>query len=85
VKVSSPADRKANREKVVALIRERPGITKAELKDAARLSSAGVAQNLRRMLNRGEARGSIASGATGYRLADDHNGASASGREDATG
>jgi hypothetical protein len=70
----------------VALIRERPGITKAELKDAARLSSAGVAQNLRRMLNRGEAREeALPSGATGYRLADDHNGASASGREDATG
>ena len=45
-----------SREKVVALVRERPGITKAELKDAAGRSSAGVAQNLRRMLERGEVR-----------------------------
>ena len=49
---SSSAERQVNREKVVALVRERPGITKAELKDAAGLSSAGVAQNLRRMLDR---------------------------------
>ena len=49
-------EREANREKPLALVRERPGITKAELKGAAGLSSAGVAQNLWRMLNRGQVR-----------------------------
>ena len=83
---SSSADREANREKVVALVRERPGITKAELKDAAGLSSAGIAQNLRRMLDRGELRQeALPSGATGYRLAEDRTGPSASGREGETG
>jgi hypothetical protein len=79
-------DREVNREKVVALVRERPGITKAELRDAAGLSSAGVAQNVRRMLDRGEVREeALPSGATGYRIADDHTGPSASGREGETG
>jgi hypothetical protein len=79
---SSSADREVNREKVVALVRERPGITKAELKDAAGRSSAGVAQNLRRMLERGEVREeALPSGSTGYRLADNQTGPSASGRE----
>ena len=68
----SSAEREVNREKVVALVRERPGITKAELKDAAGLSSAGVAQNLRRMLARGEVREeALPGGATGYRIAED--------------
>jgi hypothetical protein len=69
---SSSAEREVTREKVLALVRERPGITKAELKDAAGLSSAGVAQNLRRMLDRGEVREeALPGGATGYRIADD--------------
>ena len=69
---SSSAEREVNREKVLALVRERPGITKAELKDAAGLSSAGVAQNLRRMLGRGEVREeALPGGATGYRIAED--------------
>jgi hypothetical protein len=69
---SSLAERDANREKVLALVRERPGVTKAELTDAAGLSSAGVAQNLRRMLDRGEVREeALPGGATGYRIADD--------------
>jgi hypothetical protein len=69
---SSLAERDANREKVLALVRERPGGTKAELTDAAGLSSAGVAQNLRRMLDRGEVREeALPGGATGYRIADD--------------
>ena len=69
---SSSAEREANREKVVALVRERPGITKAELKDAAGLSSAGVAQTLRRMLDRGEVRETaLPGGATGYQIAHD--------------
>jgi hypothetical protein len=83
---NSWAEREVNREKVVALVRERPGITKAELKDAAGLSSAGVAQNLRRMLDRGEVREeALPSGATGYRIADGRTAPSASGREGETG
>lgn len=67
---SSSAEREVTREKVLALVRERPGITKAELKDAAGLSGAGVAQNLRRMLDRGEVREEALPGAvTGYRIA----------------
>jgi hypothetical protein len=50
-----------NREKVLALVRERPGITKAELKYASGLSTAGVAQNLWRILDQGRgAQGSVA-------------------------
>jgi hypothetical protein len=61
---------------------ERPGITKAELKETAGLSSAGVAQKLRRMLDRGKVREeALPSGTTGYRLADDLTGPSASDRE----
>ena len=83
---SSSAEREANREKVVALVRERPGITKAELKAAAGLSSAGVAQNLRRMLARDEVREeALPGGATGYRIADDRTAPSASGRGGQTG
>jgi hypothetical protein len=83
---SSSANREANRKKVVALVRERPGITKAELKDAAGLSSAGVAQNLRRMLSRREVHEEpLASGVTGYRIAEDRAAPSASGREGETG
>jgi hypothetical protein len=78
---SSSVERDVNREKVVALVRERPGITKAELKDAAGLSSAGVAQNLRRMLARGEVREeALPGGSTGYRIAEGRTAASASGR-----
>ena len=51
-------------------------------KDAAGLSSAGVAQNLRRMLNRGKVREeALPGGATGYRIADDRTAPSASDRE----
>jgi hypothetical protein len=83
---SSSAEREANREKVLALVRERPGITNAELKDAAGLSSAGAAQNLRRMLDPGAVREeALPGGATGYRLADDRTAPSASGREGDTG
>jgi Winged helix-turn-helix DNA-binding len=83
---SSAAERDINRGKVLALVRERPGITKAELKEAAGLSSAGVAQNLRRMLDRGEIREeALPGGATGYRIADEQSPPSASGRESVTG
>jgi hypothetical protein len=81
----SLAEREVNREAVLALVRDRPGITKAELKDAAGLSSAGVAQNLRRMLGRGEVREeALPGGATGYRVADEHHRPSASGRRSAS-
>jgi hypothetical protein len=63
------------------VVREQPGITKAELKDAAGLSSAGVAQNLRRMLDAARCREeALPSGSTGYRLADRRTETSASGR-----
>jgi hypothetical protein len=81
-RLSSPADREANREKVLTLVRERPGITKAELQHATGLSSAGVAQNLRRMLDRGQVREeALPGGVTGYRIADNQIAPSASGRE----
>jgi hypothetical protein len=71
---SAPAEREANRQKILDLVRDRPGITRAELKDAASLSSARVAQNLRRMLDRGEVREEALPGATtGYRIADGQN------------
>jgi hypothetical protein len=85
-RASSSAVRELNREKILALVRERPGITKAELNDAAGLSSAGVAQNLRRMLDRGEVREeSLPGAATGYRIADDRAAPSASGAEGESG
>jgi predicted HTH transcriptional regulator len=83
---SSSAERAANREKVVALVQERPGITKAELEEAAGLSGASVAQNLRRMLDRGQLREeALPGGATGYRIADDRTAPTASDREGQTG
>jgi hypothetical protein len=82
---SSSAEREVNREKVLALVRERPGLTKAELKGAAGLSSAGVAQILRRMLDRGEVREeALPGGAIGYRIGDDRAAPSAGGREGET-
>lgn len=75
-------EREANREELLALMRERPGITKAELKAAAGLSSAGVAENLRRMLDRGQPRAeALPSGATGYRVTDDRAASSPSSAE----
>jgi Winged helix-turn-helix DNA-binding len=68
---SAPAEREANRQRILDLVRRRPGITRAELKDAASLSGAGVAQNLRRMLDRGQVREeALPGGTTGYRIAD---------------
>lgn len=77
-RASSPAERAATREKVLAIVSERPGVTKAELKAAARLSSAGVAQNLRRLIEGGEIREeTLPGGETGYRAADAAPGAAA--------
>jgi hypothetical protein len=68
---SAPAEREASRQKLLDLVRQRPGITRAELNAAASLSGAGVAQNLRRMLDRGDVREEpLPGGTTGYRLAD---------------
>jgi Winged helix-turn-helix DNA-binding len=65
---SSPRERAANRDKLLEVVGERPGVTKAELKEATGLSSAGVAQNLRRLIDRGEVREeSLPGGSTGYR------------------
>ncbi len=67
----TPAAREANREKILALVRERPGITRGELKEAAGLSGAGIAQNLRRLVERGEVReAELPGGQVGYRLGD---------------
>jgi hypothetical protein len=53
---------------------------------AAGLSSAGVAKNLRRTLNRGELREQVLPcGAIGYRIADDRTAQSTSGGEGASG
>jgi hypothetical protein len=61
--------RAATRESILALIGERPGISKAELRHATGLSGAGIAQNLRRMIGRGEVvEESLPGGETGYRL-----------------
>jgi len=80
------AEREINRERVLALVRERPGITKAELKDAAGLSGAGIARNLRRLLDGGEVgEEALPGGATGYRIADDRTVPSANGPEAETG
>jgi hypothetical protein len=63
----------------------RQGTTKAELKTPPGYR-AGVAQNPRRMLNRGDVREeAFPSGVTGYGLADNRNAPSASGRESHTG
>jgi hypothetical protein len=79
-------EREANREKLLALVRDRPGITKAELKAAAGLSSAGVAQKLRRMLDRGElGEQALPSGSIGYRISDDRAASSSSGAEGDSG
>jgi hypothetical protein len=68
---STPAAREANREKILALVRERPGITRGELKEAAGLSGAGIAQTLRRLVERGEVRETeLPGGQVGYRLGD---------------
>lgn len=65
---SSPGERAANRERLLTIVGERPGVTKAELKEATGLSSAGVAQNMRRLIDRGELREeSLPGGSTGYR------------------
>jgi DNA-binding transcriptional ArsR family regulator len=71
-RASSTAERDANRERILSLLGQRPGITRAELKEAAGLSGAGVAQNLRRLLDRGDVREEpLPGGVTGYRLSGD--------------
>jgi hypothetical protein len=70
-RTSTSASREANREKVLALVGERPGITKAELREAAGLTGAGVAQNLRRLLASGQLREeALPAGQSGYRVSE---------------
>lgn len=70
---SSTRQSAANREALLAVIGERPGVTKAELKESTGVSSAGVAQSLRRLLGRGEVRQeSPPGGDIGYRLGETH-------------
>jgi hypothetical protein len=70
----TPAQRANSRTALLALIVARPGITKAELKTASGLSSGSVAQNVRRLVARGELREeSLPGGQTGYRVSDADN------------
>lgn len=91
---STPAARAATREQLLAVVGERPGIGKGELKQVTGLSGAGVAQNLRRMIGRGEVlEEHLPAGEVGYRLgggepvaeraADEQAGESASGKRSA--
>jgi hypothetical protein len=65
---STPAERQANRERVLAVLGERPGVSRAELKQVTGLSGAGVAQHLRRLIEGGEVvEERLPSGEAGYR------------------
>jgi hypothetical protein len=71
---NTAAERANSRTTLLALIGARPGITKAELKTASGLSSGSAAQNVRRLVARGELREeSLSGGQTGYRLSDTDN------------
>ena len=62
-----PRGRTGNRERLLALVAERPGVTREELETATGFSTAVVAQNLRRMVARGELREQqLPGGQTGY-------------------
>src|SRR4051794_26641799 len=62
-----PASSSANRDRLRALVGERPVVTREELETATRFSTAVVAQNLRRMVARGELREQqLPGGQTGY-------------------
>jgi hypothetical protein len=61
------ARRSGNRDRLLALVGERPGVTREELETATGFSTAVVAQNLRRMVARGELREQqLPGGQTGY-------------------
>jgi hypothetical protein len=93
---STPAAPAATQERILAVVGERPGIGKSELKHVTGLSGAGVAQNLRRMIGRGELlEERLPAGEVGYRLgggepvaeraADEQAGESVSGKRPARG
>jgi hypothetical protein len=64
------SSRAANRERLLALVGDRPGVTRAELQNLAGLSAATVSQNLRRMVGRGElSEQALPGGQTGYAVA----------------
>lgn len=57
-----------NREAVLSAVRDRPGVTKLELVQVTALSPAGIAQNVRQLLARGElVEDRLPGGDTGYR------------------
>src|SRR4051812_36319085 len=61
------ARRSGNRDRLLALVGERPGVTREELESLTGFSTAVVAQNLRRMVGRGELREQqLPGGQTGY-------------------
>jgi hypothetical protein len=65
-----PASSSANRDRLRALVGERPVVTREELETATRFSTAVVAQNLRRMVARGELREQqLPGGQIGYAMA----------------
>jgi hypothetical protein len=51
---ASSVQRRADRERLLAVIAERPGITRQGLRDATGLSAPGVAQHVRRMIEAGQ-------------------------------
>jgi hypothetical protein len=68
---STAGDRQANRERLLAAIGDRPGITRQHLREATGLSAAGVAQLLRRLVEQGAVRErELPAGQLGYALAE---------------
>lgn len=64
------SDRAVARERLLALVRERPGVTKGELHVASGLSAAAVAQQVRRLRDSGQiGETQLPSGELGYRVA----------------
>jgi hypothetical protein len=75
----------ANRKRLGALVIDRPGVTREELQALSGLSSAAVAQNLRRMVARGELRQQeLPGGQAGYATSPGQNPAAAAPANSAT-
>jgi hypothetical protein len=69
------AQRQANRERLLAALAERPGITREELRATTGLTGASVAQNLRRLVEQREIHErELPDGGTGFTLATSASG-----------
>src|SRR3954452_22172559 len=81
--VRARAARGANREAVLAVVRERPGVTARELATASGVSGGTLYALLRRLAGQGElAKRELPGGQTGYALAaDDATNTAAAGRD----